>query len=146
MADQQQPSRVARRLVTLVVAVLVTLLVPLRFPSVATATTASATTYNASVQHSSPVAAPNLCPATTHPSAVEDKSASRVDHACTRAVFVAADTGEAATGEVVDVGHAGIHQFPGIKAGKSQFFDGEATCRTRTASPASCRRMGTPAS
>jgi len=27
--------------------------------------------------------------------------------------------------EVVEVGHAGIHQFPGVTAGKSQFFDGE---------------------
>jgi hypothetical protein len=39
--------------------------------------------------------------------------------------FKAAETGEAAAGEVADVGHAGIHQFPGVQAGKSQFFDGE---------------------
>jgi hypothetical protein len=32
---------------------------------------------------------------------------------------------ETAAGEIIDVGHAGIHQFPGIKQGKSQFFDGE---------------------
>jgi hypothetical protein len=43
--------------------------------------------------------------------------------------FVAAKTeavvaGEGADAAAVDVGHAGIHQFPGITAGKSQFFDG----------------------
>ena len=31
---------------------------------------------------------------------------------------------EGADAAAVDVGHAGIHQFPGITAGKSQFFDG----------------------
>jgi hypothetical protein len=36
--------------------------------------------------------------------------------------LVAAETGE---GAAVDVGHAGIHQFPGVTAGKSQFFDSE---------------------
>lgn len=36
-------------------------------------------------------------------------------------VRVAAKNGD----EVADVGHAGIHQFPGIKSGKSQFFDAE---------------------
>lgn len=38
------------------------------------------------------------------------------------ATGVAAETGD---GAAVDVGHAGIHQFPGVTAGKSQFFDGE---------------------
>ena len=41
---------------------------------------------------------------------------------------VAAEAGtaaaEGADAAAVDVGHAGIHQFPGITAGKSQFFDG----------------------
>jgi hypothetical protein len=36
-----------------------------------------------------------------------------------------AATTETTTGEAVDVGHAGIHQFPGVAAGRSQFFDGE---------------------
>lgn len=31
---------------------------------------------------------------------------------------------EGADAAAVDVGHAGIHQFPGVTAGKSQFFDG----------------------
>lgn len=36
----------------------------------------------------------------------------------------AARAAEGADAAAVDVGHAGIHQFPGITAGKSQFFDG----------------------
>jgi RHS repeat-associated protein len=39
----------------------------------------------------------------------------------TRGTEVATETG---AGLVDDVGHAGIHQFPGVTAGKSQFFDG----------------------
>jgi hypothetical protein len=31
---------------------------------------------------------------------------------------------EDASGTAADVGHAGIHQFPGVTAAKSQFFDG----------------------
>ena len=37
------------------------------------------------------------------------------------ATAVAAESAETAA---VDVGHAGIHQFPGVVARKSQFFDG----------------------
>ncbi len=37
----------------------------------------------------------------------------------------AAKSATAVEREAVDVGHAGIHQFPGIKPGKSQFYDGE---------------------
>jgi hypothetical protein len=36
-----------------------------------------------------------------------------------------ADDTETNSGDAVDVGHAGIHQFPGVTQGKSQFFDGE---------------------
>jgi hypothetical protein len=36
----------------------------------------------------------------------------------------AIEAAESAEGAVVDVGHAGIHQFPRATAGKSQFFDG----------------------
>lgn len=37
----------------------------------------------------------------------------------------------ARTGEslAADIGHAGIHQFPGTKIGKSQFFDAEDLSR-----------------
>jgi hypothetical protein len=33
--------------------------------------------------------------------------------------------GDAGDGSATDLGHAGIHQSPGVTAGKSQFFDGE---------------------
>ncbi len=41
-----------------------------------------------------------------------------------RSAFAPNDVAAKSADEVADIGHAGIHQFPGIQSGKSQFFDG----------------------
>lgn len=77
--------------------------------------------YDASVQLSS------ATPSSVDPTTAADRDIGPLGRSATDlsrgpAVFVAAETGE---GTAVDVGHAGIHQYPGVTAGKSQFFDGE---------------------
>lgn len=79
-------------------------------------------TYDAAAHHLFATQSDGDRPGRESGTAIRRDSKSAGGFSAAQQVFVAAETGE---GAAVDVGHAGIHQFPGATAGKSQFFDDE---------------------
>jgi hypothetical protein len=112
------------RFLRIALAVVATLLAIVIGPAASTAMGVAETTYDPfshAYDHPSSHAAPLAEVPSVRVRHPADGAVSRGGQSESSDFAAAAETAETAA---VDVGHAGIHQFPGVVARKSQFFDG----------------------